>query len=623
MARDTITAPVASELRIHLLGPPHLEIEGVPAPAPRGRKAWALLCFLLLSDAPIGRRRLGELLFADADDPLGALRWNLAELRRALGPDADVRGDPVALTLPREAWLDVRVLTSGTWVEASSVPGIGLELLAGIDVPASAAFETWLLTERHRLGHLSAAVLREAATAHLAAGRGDDAVGAASRLVELDELDEDAQALLIAAHLAAGGRDRAARYRDAVVDRLRRELGVEPGAALLAAAEVPPSAALEVPAVQGVPAVESLLAAGEAAIGAGVIDAGIEILSRAAAAAGELAAPELQARVEASLGTALIHGGRGLDARGIAALHAALDLAERADDAELIATSARELGYADMKRGRYERAEAWLARAVGVAPTEASRSAALAVRGVVASDRGQTATAIGWLSDAAEVARTLDRPRQEAWALAFLGRAHVLREEVGPARAALERAVDVARGAGWMTFMSLPLSLLAEARMLSGDVDDAVEGFERAFALGCQVGDPCWEGIAARGIGLGHAAAGRIDEAIRWLDDARTRCMRVADAYLWVHAYCLDALSRVGVEHRVPGVDGWLAALEGVAARTGMHELVARAYLHRARRGDREALDAARVFVDRLDNPALGQLLAAMTAAAPGTPTAA
>jgi hypothetical protein len=45
-----------------------------------------------------------------------------------------------------------------------------------------------------------------------------------------------------------------------------------------------------------------------------------------------------------------------------------------------------------------------------------------------------------------------------------------------------------------------------------------------------------------------------------------------------------------------------------------MHELVARAYLHRARLGDRRALEAARVFVDQLDNPALGRLLGAAEA---------
>ena len=86
-------------LTIRLLGPPAIERDGGPAPPPRGRKAWALLAYLLLADRPPGRRHLAELLFADADDPLGALRWTLAQLRRTLGAPELFGGDPVATGL--------------------------------------------------------------------------------------------------------------------------------------------------------------------------------------------------------------------------------------------------------------------------------------------------------------------------------------------------------------------------------------------------------------------------------------------------------------------------------------------------------------------------------------------
>ena len=81
---------------IRLLGPPAIEHGGGPGRPPRGRKTWALAG--LLCCWPSGRRAasgLAELLFADADDPLGALRWTLAELRRALGAADLVTGDPV------------------------------------------------------------------------------------------------------------------------------------------------------------------------------------------------------------------------------------------------------------------------------------------------------------------------------------------------------------------------------------------------------------------------------------------------------------------------------------------------------------------------------------------------
>ena len=101
-------------LAIHLLGTPTIEQDGVPRPSPRGHKPWALLALLVLSSAPLSRERLAGLLFGDADDPLRSLRWNLAELRRLLGPEARLEGDPVRLGLPADAQIDVRTLVSGT-----------------------------------------------------------------------------------------------------------------------------------------------------------------------------------------------------------------------------------------------------------------------------------------------------------------------------------------------------------------------------------------------------------------------------------------------------------------------------------------------------------------------------
>jgi hypothetical protein len=57
-------------LTIRLLGPPAIERDGRPAPPPRGRKAWALLAFLLLTDQP------------DDPVPLLALGGELLEVAR-------------------------------------------------------------------------------------------------------------------------------------------------------------------------------------------------------------------------------------------------------------------------------------------------------------------------------------------------------------------------------------------------------------------------------------------------------------------------------------------------------------------------------------------------------------
>jgi DNA-binding SARP family transcriptional activator len=576
-------------------------------------KAWALLAYLLLTRPPASRDRLAGLLFGDATDPLGALRWNLAELRRALGPSVALGGDPVTLDLPADAFVDVLALASATWVEAVRVPGLGRELLEGIDTQAGAAFEAWLLAERRHAAGLSAAVLREAATARLATGSAEQAIELATKLVAFDEFDEEANALLIRAYVAAGAGARAQEYLDSTAARFRRELGVEPSATLMnavdTAALTPPGSQ---PSIHGAAAAESLITAGEAAVGAGVLEPGLEILRRAVVDAHEAGERGLEARALVALGTAFVHGGRGRDGEGAIALHAALRLTEGTPAAELISEASRELGYIEMKQARYERATTWLQRAVAISPDPGSRAAAMAIHGAVLSDQGRTADGGGLLAEAAALAAAADKPRLEAWALAFLARGQILREEWEAARSSASRSVDICRATGWITFLALPQSLLGTVDLATGRLDEAGSAFESAFALGCQIGDPCWEGMAARGIGLVHWERGRVDQAISWLDDARTRCVRIPDAYLWIHAYCLDALCAAAIQAGSPQARAWVGDLETLAARTGMNEMLVRAQLHRAALGDARAGEAARLFADRIDNPAVLRRVAAL-----------
>lgn len=598
---------------IHLLGTPLLELDRDEIPGPRGWKAWALLAYLLLTRTPTSRDRLAGLLFGDATDPLGALRWNLAELRRALGPSVALGGDPVTLELPADAFVDVRALGSATWVEAVRVPGIGRELLEGVDTQAGAAFEAWLLAERRHAGGLSAAVLREAATARLATGSAGQAIELATKLVAFDEFDEEANALLIRAYVADGAGSRAQDHLDATAARFRRELGIEPSATLLNAIQTAALTRPETqPSIQGAAAAESLITAGEAAVGAGVLEPGLEILRRAVAYAHEAGERGLEARALVALGTAFVHGGRGRDGEGAIALHAALRLADETPAPELISEASRELGYIEMKQARYERATTWLERAVAVSPDRGSRAAAMAIQGAVLADQGRTAEGGELLTETAALAAADDKPRLEAWALAFLARGQILREEWDAARASASRSVEICRTTGWIAFLALPQSLLATVELATGRLDEAGSAFESAFALGCQIGDPCWEGMAARGIGLVHWSRGRADEAIAWLDDARTRCVRIPDAYLWIHAYCLDALCAAAIQADSTQARAWVGDLETLAARTGMNEMLVRAQLHRAALGDARAGEAARLFADRIDNPAVLRRVAAL-----------
>ena len=163
-------------LMIRLMGPPAIERDGRPVGLPRGRKAWALLSYVLLAERPPTRRHLAELLFADANDPLGALRWSLAELRRTLGLPGAFRGDPVAVTLGKDVVVDVEMLTSKD-VDDGPLLDEGGEFLDGVHLATCLAFESWLVVARHRVSAAVEARLHQAALALLATGRADQAIG--------------------------------------------------------------------------------------------------------------------------------------------------------------------------------------------------------------------------------------------------------------------------------------------------------------------------------------------------------------------------------------------------------------------------------------------------------------
>jgi len=271
-------------IAIHLLGKPIVERNGTPSRPPKGRKAWALLAYLVLSKRPPSREQLAGLLFGEADDPLGALRWNLAELRRLIGDPQMLRGEPMELTLPSGTFVDVRIVTGGTWLQGIDVPGLGRDLLEGMDFPSSPAFEAWLLSERLHLKASSEAMIREGALARLGSGRAADAVSLAARLVELNPLDESFQGLLIRSLASAGDRHAAQRQLRASVELFRRELGIKPGPEVMSAVEVA-SGSHTGAAVSGRTAARAQLEAGEAAIGAGAVESGLQCLRSAVAEA--------------------------------------------------------------------------------------------------------------------------------------------------------------------------------------------------------------------------------------------------------------------------------------------------------------------------------------------------
>ena len=595
-------------LEIHLLGRPRVIRDGAAAPKPRGHKVWGLLAYLLRTDRPPSRAELVSLLFGEADDPLAALRWNLSALRRLLG-DATVEGDPLRLSLPHGTFVDVDTLISGSWGEAVRVPGIELELLDGMSFGSSPAFEIWLLTERRHLGATAEAVLREAALARLGAGDARAAADLASRLVRLNPLDENFQTLLVRSLAASGDGLAAARQVARCTELFRRDLGIEPSPALAAATRTAIASSTARP-LNGAPAARAQLEAGQAAIKAGAVDAGLQCLRRAVVDARSAGDPALQTGALVALGSALVHAVRGRDEEAAASLHEALAIGTRPDLASSAAAASRELGYIELLRGRYDRAQRWLERAEELAGDDGAERGRIACSlGVVLTDTGHYQRAIKQLSHSLRLSDDAGDGTQTAFTLSMLGRAHLLRDELEPAGAAFDESLARARSNNWTAFAPWPEALRADVDLATGATDTAVRRYEHAFALACQLGDPCWEGIAARGIGRAAAARDEIDKALEWLMEARTRCVRLPDAWLWIEAYTLDALCSLAVEHRLPAAAAWIEALAALAARTGMRHFAATANVYRGRLGDDAALTAARLQAAEIENPALSTML--------------
>jgi DNA-binding SARP family transcriptional activator len=593
---------------IRLLGPPAVEHDGRPARPPRGRKAWALLAYLVLAERPPSRMHLAELLFADADDPLGALRWTLAELRRTLDTPEAFTGDPVVAGLGPDVDLDIAVL-SEEYVDPGPLLRIEGELLDGLSLPSCLEFESWLLVARYRVSSAVEAQLRQAAMGLLAAGQPAEAVRYASRALSRGPLDEGNHELLVRC-LAMAGDPVAARRQVAVCeDLLRRELGVTPSDALRDAATTRTSTSI-VPPLRGPAAARSQLEAGQAAIAAGAVDAGIQSLRRAAVEAGRGTDAELRGRVLVALGSALVHACRGRDEEGAVVLRQAIELATRAGDRTTAVTAHRELGFIEVQAARRTTAEFWLVKAHELAESDADLAAVLGVRGMNASDFGDYPTALERLTESADLARKCGDARQEAWTLAILGRAHLLRGEQTEAAAAVARSLELATQERWMAFLPWPQVLTAEVDRRAGDPGSAADRLEHAWALACQVDDPCWEGFAARSLGLLHAEQGDQVGAWQWLHEAMVRCTRVPDQYQWLHAYVLDAVAATALAAgEAERAHPLVASLGSLAARGDMRELVVRAQLHRARLGDATARRAARLLAEHIDNPVLTELL--------------
>jgi len=559
-------------VHVRLIGPPAIEGSDGERREVRGLKPWAVLARLLLADRPLTRRELSAELFPDADDPLGSLRWCLAALRKALGSPDLFTGDPVRCDLPAWVTVDVLALSTGT----GGLPGQG-EFLEGVDTRCGPEFSAWLLITRQQLAARIDALLREQTITALGRGDATAAIDLAQRCVQRAPFDEGGHVLLVKSLVAAGFHQAALDHVGAVEECFRRDLGSEPSPALRSAARghvgEPP------PGVSAATVVATLLESGRAALVAGAVDAGVDCLRQAAARAENAGDDVLLAMCLYELGTALVHSVRGFDDEGAILLEQASQVALGAGDAPTAAAALRERGYADALAGRRPEADHHLDAAQALAGGDTRLLAGIhTVAAFNLCDWGRYDQGLARYEQAIDVARIAGERQREAWALGLGGWALIAAARPTDAVEWLNRSLSLVRELRWRTFEPWPLAALAEAHLAARqDELSSQADLERCFALSCQLQDPCWEGASGRVIALHYASQRDHASALRWITDARTRCVRKTDTW----AGMLGTILLTEAELRCAagdllGADAAAREFVAFAARTHLNALLPR-----------------------------------------------
>lgn len=586
---------------VHLLGEPRVERDGVVARSPRGRKVWAVLAFLILSERPPSRRTLAELLFGDADDPLATLRWTLSEIRKVTGWSADeLGGDPLTLTLSDGHSVDLIDLIDAR--QSGVEPIASGRLLGSLTFDALPAFDFWLRTQQLHLAGREQTRLRDRVLSDLATGRFDDAVRRAHHLVELDPLECRNQEALLRSFAAAGRIDEARRHLARCEDLFAQELDAPLPLSLVHAAAEVSTSPRRTRTVTATAEARARLDAGRAAIAAGATEWGLDRLQGAAVLAAESEDAELEAEALLQYGEALVHSAKDRSTGVTAVLHRAIAAASRAERNDYASRASSELAFLHIQNGDALQSHYWLARAETDGEGDDHLLAvASGMRGLAFSDSAEYERSLEAFDCSVVLAKNAGRPRQVAWSLSMAARTHLLRGASATALIQVEESIEIAQAERFAALLPWPQAQRGEILRLQGRLDEATTQLEAAYALACEVDDVCWGSVASRSLAAVARDRGDREAATAWTE----RSLEHQLPYVWILAHALEGkcdITRVADEVASMST---ARQLEACAAESGLREYSARAAIRLAELGDWTARSAARTFSDSIDNPAL------------------
>ncbi len=236
------------EVRLHLLGSPHIEVDGQPVRLEL-RKSLALLAYLAIQRESLQRDFIANLFWPEEGSSRGRslLRHVLSPIRMAL-PEGWLAADRERIGIPPEAplWVDVnefRRLTASCGrhghPESEVCPAcqsplseaVGLyqdDFLTGFTLPDSPSFDEWQYFQAEGLRQSLDGALKNQVQCLVLSNRLDLAVQPARRRLVLDPLNEDATCDLMRLYAWTRQRSLALRQFRECKEALSIQLGIEP-----------------------------------------------------------------------------------------------------------------------------------------------------------------------------------------------------------------------------------------------------------------------------------------------------------------------------------------------------------------------------------------------------------
>jgi ATP/maltotriose-dependent transcriptional regulator MalT len=131
---------------------------------------------------------------------------------------------------------------------------------------------------------------------------------------------------------------------------------------------------------------------------------------------------------------------------------------------------------------------------------------------------------------------------RRAYGQAALARVYLRTGRFEEARDVARAGAELARAGGSAALVPWAIVWGAEATLELGDEAAAETAYAEAYTLGCEIGDPCWEALALRGLALVARRNQRTDQARGLLTEAVACCRRLSDVYRWAEALVLTDL---------------------------------------------------------------------------------